>query len=141
MSVTDCIPDAKTHAALYAIVRYTGTTSIWVRPTTGGSVHKALLSARFNATEVQQWASQNALALVMPIAAADDPDVFGVVIDFVRTDGAPRKARVLEVDEICFGNGSARIYWDVDALRIAAENIDSQARFIHRISGGSIKIG
>lgn len=141
MSTLDCLDHVLPTAELYAVVRYDGAQIAWVCLAVGQAPAKVLLSARFSAGEMHSYIAQGAKALVMPIRSAAQPEIFGVVIDFVLPAHKAPAPRVLHLDEIRFNDGKARIFWEHDALHIAAENIDCKARFIHRITGGSIKIG
>lgn len=143
MSAIEYTQDTSAQSGLYRIVRCENAQLLWVVQQAGAAPRKVFVSARFSAHDVERWVAQDAQALVMPIAPDDKADIFGVAIDFIlpaRTALTP-KPQVLCVDEIRFANGAARIFWDADALHIAADNIDTRARFIHRIIGGSIKIG
>lgn len=150
-------------SVLCPVARYTGGTTLWVHTDDTDAAQQVWLAARFSPGEVQALIDADAVALVVPVRPstklnlASAATLRGVVIDFVCIDAPPK--RVVYAEEIRLGpakwrreddeahadnpssSSGARIYYDVDALHIAADNISSQARYAQRITGGSIKIG
>lgn len=141
MSTTASTDQTSPLAALFPIDRFDGE-DLWLIDM-DGRLRRAHVSARFSIGDIKAFVARKAQALVIGLepVGGDAPEVLGVVIDFVAALGRRRGGAILCADEIRLGDGAARIYWDADALHIAAENIDSQAKYLHRITGGSIKIG